>query len=495
MGHVIIGTGSYVPEKVVRNEDLLEYVNLSEYDEKRGGPYPDFVERVMGFKERRIAADNQATSDLAYEAAKIALDTAGLNAIDLDLIIVSTASADKKAPNTASILQSKLGAGECSFAFDVGAACPGFVWGLHIADSMMNGYEAYNYALVIGAEKMSSIVDKRHYITSPTFGDGAGAVVLKKASNDLNLYGLLSSYAKSDGERGNFLDVPSGGSFMPITPENASEIYEKGLFGLQMKAHATKEFAIHKLEEATRYVLRREGLSVDDISWFLPHQASGPFIRGAVNALGLPDEKVLTNLEKYANTSQASTPILLHENRNRFKIGDLLAIASMGGGLGWGASLYRWFDYAQLPREVLIVDDEPDAAEGIVLALKGLTRRDNSFTTKINYNIAKSGNEMVELIKTNSAKYDIAIVDQRMPGLTGLEAIIRAGRIQKDLICCILTGQADDKDKQDMIRSGEIAELMYKPFLDPNIDDRFNQPNYLTFKNIIERPYLYNSRR
>ena len=342
---------------------------------------------------------------------------------------------------------------------------------------------------------MSSIVDKRHYITSPTFGDGAGAVVLKKASNDLNLYGLLSSYAKSDGERGNFLDVPAGGSFMPITPENVSEIYEKGLFALQMQARDTKEFAIHKLEEATRYVLRREGLSVEDISWFLPHQASGPFIRSAVNALGLPYEKVLTNLEKYSNTSQASTSILLHENVNKFKNGDLLAIASMGGGLGWGASLYRWFDYAKVPREVLIVDDEPEAAEGIVLALKGLTKRDNSFNTKINYNTAESGNEFIELIKINPAKYDIAIVDQRMPGMTGLEAIIRVRRLQKDLICCILTGQADDKDKQDMIRSGEIAELMYKPFLDPNIEDRFKQPNYLTFKNIVEKPYLYNSRK
>lgn len=477
MGNLIIGTGSYVPEKVVTNEDLLRHVDLSKFDEKKSGPYPVWVKNIMGFEERRIASPNQATSDLAFEASIRALDNANISAKDIDLIILSTSTPDKKAPNTASILQAKLGVGSGSAAFDILHACPGFVFGLHTADAIINNGDKYQNVLVVGAEKMSSIVDFRNYITGATFGDGAGAVVLRKS--DKHLYGILSSYIKSDGKRGELLDIPAGGTFMPITPDNIEEVYDKGLHCLQMSAKEVKGFATQKLEEAVRYVLRKESLGVEDICYVLPHQASSRFIANAVHALGLSDDRVLKNYYKYGNTSQASIPILLDENKALFKNRDLLILAAMGGGLGWGALIYSWFDQKSKPKNVIVIDDEPGKAEVLAAILDDYLINEN-YPTRIEFDIVDSGEKFVEKINSIPTKYDLAIVDQRMPGMSGLEAIMTVQRIQPDLRCMILTGQATKEDFV-MISNYKNVDIMLKPFGGPD------ESNYKMFKNVLER--------
>jgi 3-oxoacyl-[acyl-carrier-protein] synthase-3 len=345
MAIVIVGTGSYLPGRVVTNQDLLDCVDLSRFDARRSGPYPQWVSTVMGFEQRRWAGENQATSDLALEASRQALADAGLAASDIDLIVVTTATPDMKTPNTASILQGKLGAGGCSLAFDVNSACSGFIYGLHIAEAMMAHFRRYRYALVVGAEKTSGITDIRHYITGATFGDGAGAVVL--ASSGARGYGILSSYARSDGDKGSWAMVPAGGSALPITPHNCQEIYDGGLHCFQLQAQDIKDFAIEKLGEATAQVLERRGVTLAEVDFMLPHQAGRRIVEGAARALGLPRAKILSNYQKYGNTSQASIPILLHENRGLFKDGDKLVLAGVGGGFGWGAVLYAWRDPAR----------------------------------------------------------------------------------------------------------------------------------------------------
>ncbi|MFH1034460.1 MAG: ketoacyl-ACP synthase III [Pseudomonadota bacterium] len=342
---MIVGTGSYLPSRVVSNEDLLAHVDLSRYDAARSGPYPQWVARVMGFEERRWAAPEQATSDLAYEASRRALADAGLDAGDLDLIVVTTATPDKKTPNTASILQGKLGAGGRSLALDVNAACSGFVYGLHVAEAMLSHFPQYRLALVVGADKSTSVTDHRHYISGATFGDGAGAVVLARVGS--RSHGILASYACSDGGKADYAEIPAGGSALPITCDNCRQVYDQGLHCFQLKARKIRKFAIEKVEESARRVLEAKGLGTADVSYLLPHQAGRRILEGVALSMGLPLEKVLSNYQKYANTSQASIPILLDENRRLFKDGDNLVLAGVGGGFGWGAVLYAWRDPAK----------------------------------------------------------------------------------------------------------------------------------------------------
>ena len=340
MGNIIVGTGSYLPSTIVTNQDLLAFVDLSQFDTERSGPYDQWVSRTMGFEERRWAGDDQATSDLAHGAAMQALEQAKLTPQDIGMIIVSTTTPDRKMPNTASILQGKLGAGGCSLAFDVGSACSGFVFALHIADAMMKQYAGYEHVLVVGAEKGTSVIDRRHYITGPTFGDGAGAVVLSRSATPG--WGILGSYARSDGEKADLVYVPAGGSALPIGPGNIEDVYAQGLQGIKLDPPRLKLAAIEKLVDAAQNVLNDQGLTPKDIAYWLPHQGGKRIVEGTVKALGLAEERVLTNFRRYGNTSQASIPILLHEHRHLFRPGDLIMMFAMGSGLGWGAVLYQW---------------------------------------------------------------------------------------------------------------------------------------------------------
>ncbi|MDD5092350.1 MAG: 3-oxoacyl-ACP synthase, partial [Candidatus Wallbacteria bacterium] len=250
----IIGTGSYLPERIVSNEELERTVDLSGYVGKNGEKYAQWVERVMGFKFRHVADDKTTTSDMALHASNKALTNAAISADDLDLIIVVTSTPDKKTPNTASILQSKLGQIEKSWAFDINAACPGFIYGMSVADALMKANPAIRYTLVAASEKMSSIIDRSNFITSPTFGDGAGAVIMAPSGDQS---GIIEYYARSNGRMGELLDIPAGGSLLPITPENCRFIYDKKLNCLTVKTGELKCFASEKIVESVKYVCRK----------------------------------------------------------------------------------------------------------------------------------------------------------------------------------------------------------------------------------------------
>jgi 3-oxoacyl-[acyl-carrier-protein] synthase III len=496
MGNIIVGTGSYVPDEIITNEDLYKYVDLSDFDEIRAKcTYPEWVEQVMGFKLRRRAANNQATSDLAVKAAQKAIESAGIKASDIDLIIVSTATPDKFSPHTAAIVQSKLGISGSCYASDRLSACPGFVWALTDTDAQLKANPHYKYALVISADKMSRIVDPRNKITMATFGDGAGAVVIRRFENELNMYGVMRGYNMTDGGKGEFLDIPAGGSSLPINLENIDEIFKKGYYALQMNAQGIKAFAINKLAEATRFVLRKEQVPISAIDYFLPHQASGQFIQKGANDIGIPLSKTLTNYQKYGNMSQASIPVLLDEysRKNTFKNGDLLVLTGMGGGLGWGSVIYRWFDYSQMPKNILIVDDEEGAAEALSDMLSSIFDFDNNFQTQVSTTYVTSGEKALDLLETSPGLYDIAIFDQRMPGISGLETIDKAKQVHPDLICTILTAYSDPNDLTAMINARSIAAIMHKPFISIGIglDEYVKEENYLKLKTIIEKPYLF----
>jgi CheY-like chemotaxis protein len=345
---------------------------------------------------------------------------------------------------------------------------------------------------------MSRIVDPRNKITMATFGDGAGAVVIRRFENELNMYGVMRGYNMTDGEKGEFLDIPAGGSLMPITTHNIEEIFEQGLYALQMNAQGIKEFAINKLAEATRFVLRKEQIPVSEIDYFLPHQASGQFIQKGAKDIGIPLEKTLTNYQKYGNMSQASIPVLLDEyaRKGTFKNGDLLVLTGMGGGLGWGSVIYRWFDYKQMPKNILIVDDADGAAEALSEMLDSIFDFDDNFQTKVFITHVTSGEDALELLKKSPGLFDIAMFDQRMPGLSGLETIDRAKQIHPDLICTILTAYSDPNDLTAMINSRNLSAIMNKPFisLGLDIDEFIQEENYLKLKTIIEKPYLFMDR-
>lgn len=475
MGNTIIGTGIALGKNIIPNEKLPNYLDLNDFDEERAGmSFPEFVAQKTGFLERRISDKDEKASDYMKMAAEDALEDAGLKSEDIGLIVTSTATPDDNQPNNAHKLQEDLGAMNHSHVIGLIEGCPGFNKSLHIADALMDKHSEYEYSLIVCGDLMSKIVGTHNCITGMTFGDGYGAFVLKKSDKILNSYGILSSYGKSDGERGKFLHVPIGGL-------------------LEMNNKGIKEFAIQKFDEATRSVLRREGIPINDIKYIIAHQASGHFIKNGCELLGiLMDGRVLTNYERYSNTSQASTMILYHENKKKFKNGDIQIFTVFGAGLSWGSIAYRFFDYAQVPKEVAIVDDYPREAESLVDALKKHTKRDPSFETEVNYSVFESGESFVEAIHENPAKFHVAIVDQRMPGLSGLESTMQAKKIQKDIICAILTGQSEEEDYRNMVNYGGIATVMFKDFFDRRFDgDRFEHPNYLTFKNMLQKPYLF----
>ena len=321
----IVSTGSYVPEKVLANSDLEKMIETSD----------EWIIERTGIKERRIADESQAASDLAYEAAKKALKGADLKPEDLDLIIVTTVTGDMPFPSTACILQDKLGAKKAT-AFDINAACSGFLYGLYVADSFIKS-GIHKRILVVGTEVLSKITDWDDRTTCILFGDGAGAVIIEPTEEDR---GVISMHIHSDGSMWDLLNMPGGGSRNPASKDSI----EKRLHFIKMKGNEIFKVAVRKLEDLAVKILKENKLEPSQISLFIPHQANLRIIQAIAERLGIPMEKVYINIDRYGNTSAASIPIALDEavRAGKVKDGDYILLEAFGGGLTWASALIKW---------------------------------------------------------------------------------------------------------------------------------------------------------
>jgi 3-oxoacyl-[acyl-carrier-protein] synthase-3 len=320
----IVGTGSYTPSKIFTNEYLSEIIATN----------PKWIEENLGIKERRVAQDNEFTSDLASKAAVKAIENAGLDKNDIDLIIVATATPDRLAPSTASIVQDKIQAYN-SVAFDISAVCSGFLYAMSVASQFIAA-GVYDNVLVIGADTFSKITDwtRRDAVF---FGDGAGAAVLSHASED---EGFLAFRLYTNGRGKWNFTIPAGGSEMPASEKTIKE----KLHYFQMNGKAVYEAATEVLPKAINQVLNDSGLNIKDIDLMVPHQPSIKILQKTAEIIGLPFEKVMTNMDKYANTSGGTIPILLDElNRSgKIKKGNLILFAAVGSGWTYGAAIIKW---------------------------------------------------------------------------------------------------------------------------------------------------------
>lgn len=321
----IMGTGKYVPERVLTNQDLEKMVETND----------EWITTRTGIKERRIASENQASSDLAYEASLKAIGAAGIDVDEIDLIIVATITPDMFFPATACILQEKLGAKKAA-AFDLSAACSGFIYGLANAANFIAA-GIYKHALVVGSECLSKITDYTDRNTCILFGDGAGAVVLGPGEEN---QGFLSFELGADGTGGDLLKLSGGGSRNPATEETISQ----GMHYIHMNGREVFKFAVKIMDNAAERALQKAGLDKSDIDLLVPHQANIRIIQSSLNRLELPEEKCVINLDKYGNVSAASIPIALAEavESNRIKDGDIIVLVGFGGGLTWGAAVLKW---------------------------------------------------------------------------------------------------------------------------------------------------------
>lgn len=328
MGIRIIGTGRYIPDRILNNDDLEKMVETSD----------EWIVTRTGIKERHLAEPEQSTSDLAAEAAKKALENAGITPDMLDMIIVSTITADHVFPCTAALVQQKIGAKKCT-CFDTSAACSGLLYAFNAAYGMMASPLKYKRVLVIGAEKMSSLVDWSDRSTCVLFGDGAAAFVLENDENPETEDFYVAGEVLADGSVADLLIVPAGGSAMPASHETV----DNKMHYIKMGGPKTFQLAVISMVSACRNVLEKAGLTPDDVVWAIPHQANRRIIDAVANKLGIP-EKVYLNVDRYGNTSSASIGICLDElNRaGKIKRGDMILAASFGAGLTWAAMLIRW---------------------------------------------------------------------------------------------------------------------------------------------------------
>jgi 3-oxoacyl-[acyl-carrier-protein] synthase-3 len=323
----VAGTGIFLPSKVLTNEDLEKTLDTSD----------EWIRTRTGIRERRIAGENESSSTLAIEAAKVALESAKISSKELDLIIVCTSTPDILFPATACFVQKGIGATHAA-AYDISAVCSGFVFGLSIGEQYIKSGR-YRHVLIIGSETNSRIVDWSDRSTCILFGDGAGAMILKRTVLDETI-GLLSTHIYSDGEKTNLITVPGGIGKQSISHESI----DRGEYFIKMSGNATFKVAVNRMTEVSKEVLAYNNLSTEDIDLVLPHQANQRIIDAVAKRLGVPLEKVFINIEKYGNTSSASIPIAIHEAREAGLIlpGCLTLLVVVGAGLTWGAALIRW---------------------------------------------------------------------------------------------------------------------------------------------------------
>lgn len=320
----ILGWGYYLPSQVLTNQDLEQMVDTND----------EWIRTRTGILERHIADTKEATSDLAIVAARAALSRAKIKPTDLDMIIVATITPDMSFPATACLVQAALGASQAA-AFDLSAACSGFIYGLSMAKSLINT-GANRYCLVIGAETLSRITDYEDRNTCVIFGDGAGAFVLGPTDQHV----MQAVEIGADGTGGHLLQMPAGGSRRPASAETLAG---REHF-IRMEGQEVFRFAISKVPEASLQLLANAGLQVLDIDWFVPHQANKRIIDSVAKRLGIPMNKVIVNLHNYGNLSAASVPVALAEaaEAGLFQVGQKVLLAGFGGGLTWGTALIEW---------------------------------------------------------------------------------------------------------------------------------------------------------
>ncbi len=321
----ITGVGSYVPEKIVTNHDLEKLVDTSD----------EWITTRTGIKERRLAAADEFTSDLGTKAALRAMKMAGVTADQIDLIIVATITPDMPFPSTAALIQKKIGAHRAA-AFDIEAACSGFIYALEIGQQFIMS-RTYTTVLVVGAEKLSSITNWKDRNTCVLFGDGAGAAILQ---NRTNSHGLLTAIMGADGNKADLLSMPGGGSRCPATAQSVAD----GLHYLRMDGKETFKNAVNAMNTAAHEAMRRCEIDITKIKCVIPHQANRRIIDAVGDRLGATPEQLFVNLEKYGNTSAASVAIALDEAvaSGRIQRGDLILLVVFGAGLTWGAAVIEW---------------------------------------------------------------------------------------------------------------------------------------------------------
>lgn len=321
----IVSIGAAIPEKVLSNADLEKFVDTTD----------EWIATRTGIRERRISADNEATSDYAVRAANEALEKAGMKPTDIDLIIVATVTGDMPFPATASLVQNAIGAVGVP-AFDLAAGCSGWVYSLAAANSFIAS-GMYNNILVIGADMLTKVTDWSDRSTCILFGDGAGAAVVAPVDDDL---GFMEFELGSDGAGANVLCIPAGGSRKPCTHEDLDEHNNK----IHMEGREVFKFAVKIQGEAVEKALAKCGLTTADIDLIVPHQANNRIIESAIGRLGLPMDKFVVNLQKYGNTSAASIPLAAYEavNDGRIKKGNTIVLVGFGAGLTWAAGVMKW---------------------------------------------------------------------------------------------------------------------------------------------------------
>ena len=323
----ILGTGHYLPARVVTNLDLEKVVDTSDA----------WITSRTGIRQRHIAAPDEASSDMATKAASHALEAASLRATDLDMIIVATVSADMQLPATAMFVQRNLGTRPTCPGFDLGAACAGFIYGLSVADAYVRAGVA-RYVLVVGVELLSRLVDWSDRNTCVLFGDGAGAVVVGP-SNDPNR-GILSTHLFADGSQIESLYIPAGGTRTPLTPELVAQ--RKHL--VHMTGKDVFKYAVKALSSSSALAISHNGLEPTDVDWLIPHQANLRIIEAVVQRSGVPRERCFINIDRTANTSSASVPIALDQAVRLGKVqpGQNVLFCALGGGFAWGSAMVRW---------------------------------------------------------------------------------------------------------------------------------------------------------
>ncbi len=321
----ILGTGSAIAEKKITNHDLESMVDTND----------EWIRTRTGIENRYFADEDTCTSHLASRASLKALEAAGLKAEDIDMIIVATITPDMALPATACLVQEQIGATKAS-AFDLEAACSGFLYGMAVADQFIaTGF--YEHVLVIGAEVLSRILDMEDRNTCVLFGDGAGAVVMGPSKDDK---GILSFELGADGSGGKFLHMPAGGSKIPASKESV----ENRLHYVKMEGSDVFKFAVRAMESSSIASINKAGLKIEDVNYMVPHQANIRIIQSAAKKLNLPMEQVKVNLNQYGNMSAASIPVALDEavRENNIKSGDNVVMVGFGGGLTWASCVMKW---------------------------------------------------------------------------------------------------------------------------------------------------------